>query len=119
MEILDKANEIKEWIVELRRDFHMYPEPSFEEIRTSGIVEQKLKEMDIEVKHIGKTGIVGILRGDKPGKVIGLRADMDALSVYEETGLPFASKKEGFMHACGHDSHISMLLGAAKIFYQI
>lgn len=115
MEILDKANEIKEWIVELRRDFHMYPEPSFEEIRTSGIVEQKLKEMDIEVKHIGKTGIVGILRGDKPGKVIGLRADMDALSVYEETGLPFASKKEGFMHACGHDSHISMLLGAAKI----
>lgn len=115
MEMLDKANEIKEWIVALRRDFHMYPEPSFEEVRTSGIVEEKLKEMDIEVKRIGKTGIVGILKGYKPGKVIGLRADMDALSVYEETGLPFASKNEGFMHACGHDSHISMLLGAAKI----
>lgn len=115
MDTLEKAKEIKDWLIELRRDFHMHPEPSFEEFRTSKVIEEKLKEMNIEVIRIGETGILGILKGKQPGKVIALRADTDALSVNEETGLPFASKNPGFMHACGHDTHISMLLGAARI----
>lgn len=115
MESLEKAKSIKDWIVEVRRDFHMNPEPSFEEVRTSNIIAEKLKEMGVEVTRIGKTGVLGTLKGGAPGKVIGLRADIDALSVQEETGLPYSSKRPGFMHACGHDTHASMLLGAAKI----
>lgn len=115
MSILAEAEKIKDWIVELRRDFHMYPEPSFEEVRTSKIIEEKLREMDIEVTRIGKTGVLGTLKGGELGKVIALRADIDALSVTEATDLPYSSKNPGFMHACGHDTHASMLLGAAKI----
>lgn len=115
MNTLDKAKEIKDWVIDIRRDFHMYPEPSYEEVRTAGIIEEKLKDMDIEVVRIGKTGVLGVLRGAEAGKVIALRADIDALSVNEETELPFSSKNPGFMHACGHDTHAAMLLGAAKI----
>lgn len=115
MSTLKKAEEIKDWIVDIRRDFHMYPEPSCEEIRTSNIIAEKLKEMGIEVTRVGKTGVLGTLKGVAPGKVIALRADIDALSVEEETGLPYSSKNPGMMHACGHDTHASMLLGAAKI----
>lgn len=115
MNSLEKAKEINAWVVKLRRDFHMHPEPSNEEVRTAKIVEENLRNMGIKVKRIGKTGILGELAGAVPGKVIALRADMDALSVTEETGLPYSSQVPGFMHACGHDIHTAMLLGAAKI----
>lgn len=117
MSVLEEAKEIKDWIVDIRRDFHMHPEPSFEEYRTSNAIAEKLEELGVEVKRIGKTGILGTIVGGKPGKVIALRADIDALSVEEKTGLPYASQNPGFMHACGHDTHAAMLLGAAKILF--
>jgi amidohydrolase len=106
-------NEIKEW----RRDFHTHPELRFDVHRTAGSVAEKLKSFgcDKVVPGIGRTGVVGVIRGRKPGnKVIGMRADMDALPLEEETGLPYKSTAPGKMHACGHDGHMSMLLGAAK-----
>ena len=111
--VADLHNEIKEW----RRDFHAYPELRFDVHRTAGAVAEKLKSFgcDEVVPGIGRTGVVGVIRGRKAGnKVIGLRADMDALPIEEETGLPYKSTVPGKMHACGHDGHISMLLGAAK-----
>lgn len=115
MNTIDKAKEIESWIIDIRRDLHMYPEQSFEEIRTARVVFQKLKDMGMEVTTIGKTGVLGVLKGKHEGKVLAFRADMDALSVTEDTGLSFSSKNSGVMHACGHDAHTAMLLGAAKI----
>ncbi len=107
-------NEITEW----RRDFHENPEILFETHRTAAIVAEKLQAFgcDEVVTGIGRTGVVAVIRGktDTSGKVIGLRADMDALPIIEATGLDYASKTPGAMHACGHDGHTSMLLGAAK-----
>jgi amidohydrolase len=107
-------NEIKAW----RRDFHENPELNYDVHRTAGIVACKLSEFgcDDVVTGIGKTGVVGIIRGrkNKSGRTIGLRADMDALPIEEITGLLYASKVPGKMHACGHDGHTAMLLGAAK-----
>lgn len=98
-----------------RRDFHAHPELGFEEVRTSGIVADKLESWGIKVhRGLGKTGVVGVLEGRGPGKRIGLRADMDALPIQEETNLPYASRTPGVMHACGHDSHTAILLGAAR-----
>jgi hippurate hydrolase len=111
--IADLYNEIKEW----RREFHAHPELRFDVHRTAGSVAEKLKSFgcDEVVPGIGRTGVVGVIRGRKAGnKVIGLRADMDALPLEEETGLPYKSTVPGKMHACGHDGHTSMLLGAAK-----
>jgi len=106
-------NEIKEW----RRDFHSHPELRYDVHRTAGSVADKLKSFgcDEVVPGIGRTGVVGVIRGRKPGnKIVGLRADMDALPLEEETGLPYKSTVPGKMHACGHDGHTAMLLGAAK-----
>jgi amidohydrolase len=106
-------NEIKEW----RRDFHAHPELRFDVHRTAGSVAEKLKSFGCNevVPGIGRTGVVGVIRGRKAGnKVIGMRADMDALPLEEETGLPYKSNVSGKMHACGHDGHTAMLLGAAK-----
>jgi amidohydrolase len=106
-------NEIKEW----RRDFHAHPELRYDVHRTAGSVAEKLKGFgcDEVVPGIGRTGVVGVIRGRRAGnKVIGLRADMDALPLEEETGLPYKSTVPGKMHACGHDGHTAMLLGAAK-----
>jgi hippurate hydrolase len=101
-----------------RRDFHMHPELGFEEHRTSGIVAEKLREFgcDEVVTGVARTGVVGVIHGAKGagGRAIGLRADMDALPIAEATGLPHASAYPGKMHACGHDGHTTMLLGAAK-----
>jgi len=104
-------------LVEIFEDLHAHPEIGFEEVRTSGIVAAKLREMGIDEVHegIGTTGVVGLIKGKGGGaRRIGLRADMDALPIHEETNLPYASKTAGVMHACGHDSHTTMLLGAAK-----
>ena len=100
----------------IRRDLHAHPEIGFEEVRTSGIVADKLAEWGIEVhRGIGRTGVVGILPGKGgPGRRIGLRADMDALPMDETTNLPWRSTISGRMHACGHDGHTTMLLGAAR-----
>jgi amidohydrolase len=111
--VADLHNEIREW----RRDFHAHPELRYDVHRTAGSVAEKLKSFgcDEVVPGIGRTGVVGVIRGRKPGnKVVGLRADMDALPLEEETGLAYKSTVPGKMHACGHDGHTAMLLGAAK-----
>jgi amidohydrolase len=106
------------------RDIHAHPELANEEIRTARLVAEQLRRMGFEVRtNVAHTGVVGVLRGAKPGGVVALRADMDALPVEERTGLPYASKARGvyrgqpvgLMHACGHDAHVAMLLGAATI----
>ena len=100
-----------------RRDLHAHPELALQEERTSRVVAEKLKAFGVDEVHTGiaRTGVVGVLRGSRPGTgAIGLRADMDALPIMEETGLPYASTNPGVMHACGHDGHTAMLLGAAK-----
>ncbi len=115
MNVRDQAARIQAQIIELRRHFHMYPEPSWEEVNTSARIAEELSKLGISVRRLAKTGLVGTLKGSKPGKTVALRADIDALSIQEETGLPFASQNKGFMHACGHDCHIACLLGAATI----
>lgn len=111
-------------IIEWRRHIHQYPELSNREVKTAKYVEDHLRKLGIEVRTgIAKTGVVGILKGGQPGPVIGLRADMDALPVTERNSLPFASKETaefngqatGVMHACGHDTHVAMLMGAAEV----
>src|SRR5947209_10681385 len=111
--VADLHDEIKAW----RHDLHAHPEILFDVHRTAGVVSEKLKSFgcDDVVTGLGRTGVVGVIRGSKPGdKVIGLRADMDALPIEEETGAAYASTVPGKMHACGHDGHTAMLLGAAK-----
>ena len=111
-------------VVEWRRDIHAHPELSNRERRTGALVAEHLKRLGMEVRTgVAHTGVVGVLRGGRPGPTVALRADMDALPVTEETGLPFASKARGLyngdsvgvMHACGHDAHVAMLMGAAEV----
>ena len=118
MPIVNRIADLHAEITAWRRDLHANPEIGFEVHRTAGIVAQKLKAFgcDAIVAHIGKTGVVGVIKGRKTGsgRVVGLRADMDALPIREATGVAYASKAPGKMHACGHDGHTAMLLGAAK-----
>jgi hippurate hydrolase len=113
-------NRFAEWLPELtewRRDIHAHPELMFDTHRTAATVAERLRAFgcDEVVEGIGRTGVVGVIRGRAPGKgVVGLRADMDALPIEETTGLPHASTSPGKMHACGHDGHTTMLLGAAR-----
>ncbi len=102
-------------VTALRRAIHRRPELGFEEHETSALVERELDSLGIEHRRVAKTGVVGIIRGRCPGHVVGLRADMDALPITERTGLAFASEIPGKMHACGHDAHTAMLLGAAHV----
>ena len=111
--LADRADEIAEW----RHDLHMHPELQYDVHRTAASVAERLKSFGCDeiVTGIGRTGVVGVIRGRNKGdKVLGLRADMDALPIEEATGLPYASKTPGKMHACGHDGHTTMLLGAAR-----
>ncbi len=114
-EIIEAAHNLKGRLVEWRRDFHEHPELGMEERRTAGIVADHLRSLGIEVRtgFGGTTAVVGLLKGASPGPTIALRADMDALPIQEENQVPYASKTPGQMHACGHDSHVTMLLGAA------
>jgi amidohydrolase len=118
MPVINRIAAMQDEVSEWRRDFHQHPEIGFEVHRTAGIVADKLKAFgcDEVVERVGQTGVVGVIKGRKAasGKVMGLRADMDALPILEATGLPYASQMPGKMHACGHDGHTSMLLGAAK-----
>jgi amidohydrolase len=112
----EKINEMRDWLVEIRRTIHMHPELGFEEVETSRLVSEWLERFGLQVKKgVAKTGVVGILRGKKPGKTVAVRADMDALPMDEANKVPYASKIKGKMHACGHDAHTAMLLAAAMI----
>ncbi|RYG13559.1 MAG: amidohydrolase, partial [Chitinophagaceae bacterium] len=123
-EAAKRADALTEKVIAWRRDFHQHPELGNLETRTANIVAAHLKNLGIDVKTgVAKTGVVGILVGGKPGPVVALRADMDALPVTERVPLPFASKVKtiyngqevGVMHACGHDSHVAMLMGVAEV----
>ena len=115
MDIINKAKEVEESIIEWRRSLHQIPEVGLDLPKTSQYVAKQLEEMGIEYrKNVGVSGIVGLIKGEKEGKTIALRADMDALPIKEETGLPFAAQN-GNMHACGHDAHTAILLGVAKV----
>jgi hippurate hydrolase len=111
-----KIDELHKEMTDWRRDLHAHPETAFEEHRTSDFIAGKLEEFGIEVvRGLAGTGLVGVLKSNgRSGKAIGLRADMDALHIDEQTNLPYSSKTPGKMHACGHDGHVTMLLGAAK-----
>jgi amidohydrolase len=124
MDILNDINNIEEQVIEWRRYFHKHPELSNREFKTAEKIAEHLRSLGLEVQTgIAKTGVVGILKGDQPGKVVALRADIDALPVTERNNLPFKSTvtdtflntETGVMHACGHDTHIAILMGVAEI----
>ena len=118
MNIRPEIKDIEKNIIDWRRDFHQYPELGFDEYRTSKIIGEALKEMGLAPQmNVGKTGVTADLTFGE-GPTIALRADMDALPMQETSGLDFSSKHDGVMHACGHDGHMAMLLGAAKVLTQ-
>ena len=121
MDIKEKAENIKDYIIEMRRHFHQNPELSLEEFETTKKTVNELEKMGIEVSTFkdGLTGCIGTIKGAKEGKTLLLRADIDALSVHEKTNLEFVSRVDGKMHACGHDCHAAMLLGVAKILSEM
>jgi len=109
-------DEIFEWIRDIRRTIHQWPELAFKEEKTAELISGALRNLGIKYEtHIAQTGVIGRLITDEQAPTVALRADMDALPVTEDTGLPFASQNPGVMHACGHDGHIAILLGAAAI----
>ena len=108
------AAELQEYVVAFRRELHEHPELSNKEFWTTDRIAQELESMGLSVRRFEPTGVCADIVGGKPGKMIALRADIDALPVQEDTGLPYASKVDGVMHACGHDTHAAMLMGATK-----
>ena len=116
----DKINEMKEWLIEIRRTIHMNPELGYEEVETSRLVAEWLERFGIQcTRGLAKTGVTGLLHGGQEGKTVAIRADMDALAMEELNPVPYASRNKGKMHACGHDGHVTMLLGVAKFFSSI
>ena len=116
MDFLAEAQKIEPEIIRTRRAVHQRPELAYHEQATAKLVADRLESLGIEVKRgVGGTGVLGVLRGSRKGRVVALRADMDALPVQEMSDVGFRSKVDGVMHACGHDTHVAMLLGAAKI----
>lgn len=115
MPIIARIASYADDLTSIRRDFHEYPELGFDEVRTSARIAALLEDWGIEVtRGIGRTGVIGVLNGSRPGRTIGLRADMDALPMDEQTNLSYRSKNAGVFHGCGHDGHMTMLLGAAR-----
>ena len=119
MNVKDITKKYKDYIIEKRRYFHMNPEPSFNEYNTSKVIQEELKKLGIPFEIVAKTGIIATIKGKNPGKTVLLRADMDALEVYEKNDVSYKSQKDGLMHACGHDGHIAMLLGAAHVLNDV
>lgn len=122
------SEEIEAKVIQWRRHFHQYPELSNREFKTAAKIEEILRKLDVEIKtQVAHTGVVALLKGGKPGPVVALRADMDALPIVERVDLPFASKEKalyngkevGVMHACGHDTHVAILLGVAEVLTTI
>lgn len=114
--IKEEIGSLEEELVALRRDFHMYPELGFQEERTSARIASYLKDLNLDVKEkIAGTGVTAVLDGGRPGPCVMLRADMDALPLQEQNDVPYRSRNDGVMHACGHDAHMAMLLVAARI----
>ena len=117
-DFLNEAKQLFSYSQSMRRDFHMHPELGFKEIRTGGIVAKELEALGLEVtKGVGKTGVVGLLEGAKPGPTLLIRFDMDALPMSEDTGAEYASQTTGVMHACGHDGHTAIGLTVAKMLH--
>jgi amidohydrolase len=113
-------DEILSDAIGIRQDFHQYPEIAFEEKRTAEKIAQYLRSLGLEVtENIAQTGVMAVLQGARPGKTVALRADMDALPIQEETGLEYASRHEGLMHACGHDGHMAVLLATARLLSEM
>lgn len=116
----ENIDEMRDWLIEIRRTIHMHPELGFEEIETSTLISEWLQKFGLEVKRgMAKTGVVGLLKGKKPGRTVAIRADMDALLMDEANRVPYASQIKGKMHACGHDAHVTILLGVAKFFSSV
>ncbi|MBX5473276.1 MAG: amidohydrolase, partial [Acetobacteraceae bacterium] len=118
--IQEITERIEPQLIALRRDIHAHPELAFEEERTAGVVARELERLGIPCQTgVGRTGVVGLIEGGRPGPVLAIRADMDALPIEERTGLPFASTRPGLMHACGHDVHTVTLLGVAAVLKEL
>ncbi|MGQ9732060.1 MAG: M20 metallopeptidase family protein [Candidatus Zipacnadales bacterium] len=118
-QISEAVTKIADEMITIRREIHRHPETALQEHQTAALIAQQLSKAGIEVHTgVGKTGVVGIVRGAKRGKCIALRADMDALPIPEKTGLPYASQIPGVMHACGHDCHVAMVLAAGWVLQQ-
>jgi amidohydrolase len=113
--IKKRIEDLKGELIHLRRDFHRYPELGFKEYRTAETIENYLSKLGLDTRRMAQTGVVAVLEGAKPGPVLMLRADMDALPITEDNVLDYKSQNTGVMHACGHDAHMAMLLVAAKI----
>lgn len=119
LNILEKAKSIEDYIIKFRRDFHENPELSGQEFKTQEKIMKELDVLGIPYKKAGNTSLIASLKGEKSGKVVALRGDIDALPIKEESGVEFVSKNPGVMHACGHDTHTAMLLGAAKLLSEM
>ena len=118
--MLDKVKKYEDYIIRTRRKLHENPELSCQEFNTKKLILEELKKLNFEIKEIEDgTSIIATLKGGKPGKTIALRADFDALPIIEQSDVEFISKNHGVMHACGHDAHTSMLLGAANVLAEM
>src|SRR3990170_8614071 len=116
VDFFSEAQEMFEYSQALRRDFHRNPELGFQEVRTAGIVARELNGLGLEVSTgVGKTGVMALMEGARPGPVVLLRFDMDALPIQEETGAEYSSERSGVMHACGHDGHTAIGLTVARL----
>ena len=115
MNIKEVSKKYEKYTIDMRREFHMNPEPSMHEVMTAHRIKEELDKMGVPYISIGDSGVVGTIQGRSKGKTIALRADIDALEVKEARDVSYKSKNEGLMHACGHDAHGAMLLGAAQV----
>lgn len=119
-DLMKEATRIKQWLIDIRRDFHRYPELGMEEYRTRDKIVEYLTELGIPYeKNIANTGVVGLIEGGKPGKTVALRGDIDALPITELNDIDYKSQHEGKMHACGHDAHTTIVLGAARLLQEM
>ena len=115
MDVFKEAKAIKDKLVKIRRQLHMYPEIGFKEFKTQKFIIGELKKLKIPFKVMAGTGVVGVVKGCRPGKTIAVRADIDALPITEENNKPYKSRNKGMMHACGHDNNTTCLLGVAML----
>jgi len=119
MDVKELAKKYKQYSIDMRREFHMHPEPSWQEKETSKRIKRELDDMGIPYRSVGDPGLVATIEGTGKGKTVALRADMDALEVTEANSVDYKSQNKGISHACGHDAHMAMLLGAAKVLNEM